>query len=393
MHYLRISRADLLTFQEQTALLFRMKFVICGLSISSSWGNGHATLLLGLFRALHSKGHEIHFFERDTPYYASNRDATSFPFVHLHLYSEWVQVCSTVKKHLDDADAAMVTSYCADGLSACDLILGSRVPQKVFYDMDTPVTLTRLARGEKVEYLPPQGLKAFDLVLSYTGGEALTQLQERLQARRVAPLYGWVDPSIHHEVEPVHDYLADLSYLGTYAADRQRSLEDLLLAPAREAPEKRFIIGGPMYPNTDQWSPNVLYKPHVPPSEHSAFYCSSNLTLNVTRGTMAAMGHCPSGRLFEAAACGTPILSDWWSGLDEFFEPGKEILVATSPAATLNAIRQDSHVLKQIGASARQRALDCHTAEIRARQLIHLIENSCQKGPPVERAFYASEGA
>lgn len=369
-----------------------MKFVICGLSISSSWGNGHATLLRGLFRALHSDRHEIHFFERDTPYYASNRDATSFPFAHLHLYSNWDQIRPTVKKHLDDADAAIVTSYCADGLGACDLILGSRVPRKIFYDMDTPVTLTRLARGEMVEYLPGQGLNGFDLVLSYTGGEALTQLRDRLHARRVAALYGWVDPSIHHPVERVHDYSAHLSYLGTYAADRQRSLEDLFLAPARESPDKRFLIGGPMYPNAHEWPSNVLYKPHVPPSEHSAFYCSSGLTLNVTRGTMAAMGHCPSGRLFEAAACGTPVLSDWWTGLDEFFEPEEEILIATSPADTLTAIRQDPAALKQIGARAQQRALDCHTAEIRARQLVTLIENTSGAETP-ETAACASEGA
>jgi spore maturation protein CgeB len=313
--------------------------------------------------------------------------------VNLYLYSDWKQIRPAAKKHVDNADVAIATSYCADGVSACDLILGSRAPRKVFYDMDTPVTLSRLLRGETVEYLPAQGLEGFDLVLSYTGGEALHQLRDLLHARRVAALYGWVDPSIHHPVAPVHEYLADLSYLGTYAADRQRSLENLLLGPACESPDMRFVIGGPMYPNTAQWPANVSYKPHVPPSEHSSFYCSSRLTLNITRASMAAMGYCPSGRLFEAAACGTPVLSDWWTGLDEFFQPGEEILIAASPSDTLNAIRQDARSMKQVGARARQRALDSHTAEIRARQFVDLVfEDAAVMETPFENPAYLNRG-
>ncbi|MBV8897657.1 MAG: glycosyltransferase [Acidobacteriaceae bacterium] len=370
-----------------------MKIVICGLSISSAWGNGHATLLRGLFRALHSDGHEVHFFERDTPYYAAHRDATSFPFAHLHLYCNWIDVLPSLQAQLNDADAAMVTSYCADGVSACELITQSNIAKKIFYDMDTPVTLSRLERGEMVEYLPAEGLGGFDLVLSYTGGEALTQLRHRLHARHVAALYGWVDPEIHHPVQPVDEYRADLSYLGTFAADRQRAWEQLLLLPAKELPEKRFVVGGAMYSQVEQWPTNVSYRAHVPPAEHSGFYCSSRLTLNITRGAMAAMGYCPSGRLFEAAACGTPVLSDWWKGLNEFFQPGDEILIANSTAEAVTAIQQDAGALKQIGARAKQRALDCHTAAIRARQLIELIETDSGSQPAAERDAYAYEEA
>jgi spore maturation protein CgeB len=370
-----------------------MKIVICGLSISSAWGNGHATLLRGLFRALHNDGHEIHFFERDTPYYAAHRDANSFPFAHLHLYSTWNEVLATVKAQLSETDVAMVTSYCADGVSACELVSQSNVSKKIFYDMDTPVTLSRLERGETVEYLPPEGLSAFDLVLSYTGGEALAQLRDRLRARNVAALYGWVDSEIHHPVKPVTEYEADLSYLGTYAADRQVALEQFLLEPARQLPQKQFLIGGAMYSQVEQWPKNVAYRAHVPPPEHAAFYCSSRLTLNITRATMAAMGYCPSGRLFEAAACGTPVLSDWWTGLDDFFQPGEEILIANSTADAVEALHQDTDRLKQIGARAKQRALDCHTAEIRARQLIHLIEGSSGDQAAVDRDVYVCEGA
>lgn len=370
-----------------------MKIVVCGLSISSAWGNGHAMLLRGLFRALHGEGHEVHFFERDTPYYAQHRDTTRFPYVELHLYSDWQEILTLVKRHVSDADAAIVTSYCPDGVSACELVINSSVPCAVFYDMDAPVTLSRLAKGEAVEYIPADGLGGFDLVLSYTGGEALRQLRERLHARQVAPLYGWVDPEVHHPVQPVADWAADLSYLGTYAADRQQALEDLFLQPARQLAGKRFLIGGPMYPNTNAWPTNVTYRAHVGPAEHPAFYCSSRLTLNITRGTMAAMGYCPSGRLFEAAACGCPVLSDWWTGLDEFFAPGEEILIARSSGESIAAISQDAGRLKQVGQRAREHALDCHTAEIRAREVIRLIEASASGGAEIERRDYACEGA
>lgn len=369
-----------------------MKLVVCGLSISSAWGNGHATLLRGLFRALHQSGHEIHFFERDTPYYAEHRDTASFPYVHLHLYSAWSDALRKLDQHLSDADAAMVTSYCADGQDACRLIVNSHVEKKLFYDMDTPVTLSRLERGEAVEYIPREGLGGFDLVLSYTGGDALRRLREQLHASNVSALYGWVDSELHHPVAAASEYRADLSYLGTFATDRQRALEELLLVPARELPQKRFVIGGPMYEGTDRWPKNVAYRPHVPPAEHPNFYCSSRLTLNITRGTMAALGYCPSGRLFEAAACGTPVLSDWWTGLDEFFQPGEEILIANSSEDTRGALQRNENELKVIGLRARERALDCHTAKIRARQFIDLLEGSgCEQR--VTQDVYAWEGA
>jgi spore maturation protein CgeB len=150
-----------------------MKIVIFGLSVSSSWGNGHATLWRGLLRALNQHGHEIHFFERDTPYYARWRDVTSLPYAHLHLYADWMENSREAKRALADADVGLVTSYCPDGIAACDLVLNSKLGRTVFYDMDTPVTLSRLERGEAVPYVPPEGLAGFDLALSYTGGQAL----------------------------------------------------------------------------------------------------------------------------------------------------------------------------------------------------------------------------
>ncbi|HYH45791.1 MAG TPA: glycosyltransferase, partial [Thermoanaerobaculia bacterium] len=225
-----------------------MKLVVFGLTVSSSWGNGHATLWRGLLTALAWRGHRVTFFERDVPYYAFHRDCTDVPGHRLILYREWSEALPLARAELAEADAGMVTSYCPDGLAATDLVLGSEAPRRVFYDLDTPVTLERLAAGEPVSYLGPDGLAGFDLVLSYTGGAALAELRSRLGAKRVAPLYGSVDPEAHRPAAPLEVYRADFSYLGTWAADRQEALDCLFLEPARRLPEQRFLIGGSQYP-------------------------------------------------------------------------------------------------------------------------------------------------
>jgi spore maturation protein CgeB len=347
-----------------------MKLVVFGLSVSSSWGNGHATLWRGLSRALGARGHSVVFFERDVPYYASHRDLADMPGGgRLVLYPSWDAVLSVARLETADADAAIVTSYCPDGVAASALVLESTAKTRVFYDLDTPITLERLRRGEPVPYLPPAGLGDFDLVFSYTGGAALDALAAQLGAKRVAPLYGSVDPAVHLPVRPRPRYAADLSYLGTYAEDRQQALTMLFVEPARRRPDRRFVIGGAQYPQEFPWAPNIWFVRHLPPAEHPAFYSSSRLTLNVTRAAMAEMGFCPSGRLFEAAACGAPVLSDRWAGLEQFFTPGEEILVAGSADEATGALDLSDDELARIGRAARERALTCHTAEQRAEEL------------------------
>jgi spore maturation protein CgeB len=345
-----------------------MKLVVFGLAISSSWGNGHATLWRGLCRALALRGHRVAFYERDVPYYAAHRDMWTLPGGDLHLYSSWEEVRATAAADVADADAAMVTSFCPDARAAEALILESQT-LRVFYDLDTPVTLDRLERGEAVPYIGPRGLVDYDIVLSYTGGASLTALIDRLGARAAVPLYGSVDPNAHQPVPPTPLFAADLSYLGTYAADRQPAVERLFLEPARHLPARRFVLGGSQYPLDFPWAPNVFYMRHVAPDYHPAFYSSSRLTLNVTREAMAASGFCPSGRLFEAAACGAPILSDAWPGLDEFFTPGDEILVADTSSAAIGAIECADEELRRIARRARERTLAEHTADRRAAQL------------------------
>ena len=353
-----------------------MKIVIFGLSISSSWGNGHATLWRGLCRALGQRGHRVVFFERDVPYYASHRDGTSFEGCDLRLYDDWNSVRFAAQRELSDADAAMVTSYCPDAEAAADLVLLSPARVRTFYDLDTPVTFSRIDAGERVEYLPSYGLSEFDLVLSYTGGEALRRLQTTLGARKVAPLYGSVDPGVHRPAAASSEFAGDVSYLGTYAQDRQAALERLFIQPARLRHDQRFVIGGAQYPADFPWTSNIFFVRHLPPGQHSAFYCSSRLTLNVTRGAMAAMGYCPQGRLFEAAACGVPVLTDVWDGLDTFYEPGSEMIFCRDTDDVVAALDLSTEELQRIGRAARERTLAQHTALHRAIELETVLETS-----------------
>jgi spore maturation protein CgeB len=363
-----------------------MKIAFFGLTISSSWGNGHATLLRGLFKALTARGHRIAFFERDVPYYAAHRDLVELPGVELHLYDDWLEVRSMAREVVAESDVAVVTSYCPDGIEATELVVSSNVNLRVFYDLDTPVTLEALQNGEPLAYISPRGLADFDLVLSYTGGAALTALRDLLSARRVVPLFGSVDPNIHHPAPALSRYQADLSYLGTYALDRQELLDRLFIQVACSLPGQRFIIGGSKYPIDFPWQQNIWYLQHVPPSAHASFFSSSRLTLNVTRGAMARMGYCPSGRLFEAAACGVAIVSDEWAGLETFFEPGVEIIVARTTADVIEAMQLPGPELERIARAGHQRVLESHTAAQRAAELESIFEEA-RSVPAVENSY------
>ena len=352
-----------------------MKLVVFGLTVSSSWGNGHATLWRGLIRALERRGHDVVFFERDAPYYSAHRDLTDLGEARLIIYPDWESVRLKALGHLLDADVAMVTSYCPDARAAADLI-AEQGHVSVFYDLDTPVTLARMAAGERVDYLPADGLSRFDLVLSYTGGKALERLRTELGAVRTAALYGHVDPERHHPEPADPRYACDLSYLGTYAPDRQAMVEALFVAPASARPERRFVLGGSGYPQDFPWTRNIWFVQHLSPVEHAPFFSSSRLTLNVTRADMAAMGWCPSGRLFEAAACGAPIVTDVWPGLDAFFAPGEELLVVNSGEDVLAALELSDAELMRLGRAGRERVLDEHTSDHRAGQLLALLADA-----------------
>jgi spore maturation protein CgeB len=358
-----------------------VKLVVFGLSISSSWGNGHATLWRGLIRALARRGWHVTFFERDVPFYRHTRDMFGIEDGDLVLYPDWDEVRPLAERAVAGADVAMVTSYCPDGIAATDLVLESPAALRVFYDLDTPVTLRHLRRGEATSYIGPRGLGGFDLVLSYTGGAALDQLRTALGARETAPLYGHVDPEVHRPAEPNPAFAGDLSYLGTYSEDRQDGVERLLVEPARRRPDLRFVIGGAQYPHAFPWTANIHFVRHLPPPDHPSFYISARMTLNVTRGAMAEFGWCPSGRLFEAAACGAPIVSDIWPGLEDFFELGREVLPVQTTQDVLAALDLPDSELQRVGNNARERVLAEHTSERRAQEFEAIIGGTRRSEP------------
>jgi spore maturation protein CgeB len=350
-----------------------MRLVIFGLTVTSSWGNGHSTLWRGLIKELALRGWDVTFFEKDVPYYRDTRDRDWLEGGSLVLYTDWSEVERQARDAAASADAAMVTSYCPDGVAASRLVAGCPTPLKLFYDLDTPVTLAHLSRGERVDYLAPEGLDGFDLVLSYTGGAALTELQTRLGARRTAPLYGHVDPAVHRPGQPLPAFASDLSYIGTYAESRQQALEQLFVEPARRRPQQRFTIAGAQYPHDFPWTQNIHFVRHLPAQDHPDFYASSRLTLNVTRADMATFGWCPSGRLFEAAACGAAIVTDVWPGLDDFFTPGREVIPAQSSADVIGALDLGADEIRRVAMRARERVLDEHTSAHRAAEFERLL--------------------
>ena len=346
-----------------------MKIVIFGLSITSSWGNGHATTFRALARALHRCGHRIVFYEHDLYWYADNRDLPKPDFCDVRLFDDWNQIAAEARRDVDDADIAMVGSYFPDGQAAIDMVLDSRAAVRSFYDIDTPITVAALREKGSTDYLRADQVPGFDLYFSFTGGPMLRELEQRFGARRAVPLYCSFDPDRYHRMPPRGRFACEMSYMGTYAPDRQPKIEALLCEAARRLPERKFVVAGPQYPRSVKWPKNVRRMNHLNPEHHPYFYSSSRLTLNVTRRDMVQAGYSPSVRLFEAAACGATIVSDNWPGLDTFFVPGKEILLPVSSDDVVRYLTYYGEAeLLRIGERAQRRVLEEHTSEQRARE-------------------------
>ena len=357
-----------------------MKITIFGLSITSSWGNGHATTFRALCQALHRRGHRIVFFERNQEWYQSNRDLPGPPYCEVRIFETWAEVLPRVRAELRDSDMAMVGSYFPDGIAALDEVLESRVAVRAFYDIDTPITVGRLRDHGESDYLHQRQLPGLDIYFSFTGGPMLEELQQKFGVPFAVPLYCSVDPDKHQELSAKQQFEWDLSYMGTYAPDRQPKLEQLLCEPARRRARGRFIVAGPQYPASIIWPGNVERVTHLSPRHHAAFYGSSRLTLNVTRREMVMAGYSPSVRLFEAAACATTIVSDNWPGLPDFFAPGKEVLLPGDCKDVLRYLSgYDQHELWRIGRAAREKVLAGHTSDIRAREFEAAVDLATAK--------------
>ena len=344
-----------------------LNIVILGLSITSSWGNGHATTYRALVRGLEQRGHQVLFLERDMPWYAAARDLAYARRGRTVLYRSLPQLRKRFHETVRDADLVVVGSYVPDGIELGHWVVETARGVTAFYDIDTPVTLAAVERGDSF-YLSADLIRQYQLYLSFTGGPILQRLERQYGATMARALYCAVDAELYRPLALPMRW--DLGYMGTYSADRQQVLQRLLLEPASLRPDARMVVAGPQYPSSIDWPANVERIEHLAPCAHPAFYNQQTFTLNLTRANMIHAGYSPSIRLFEAAACGCPIISDWWEGLNDFFKVGEEILVTDSPQNTLEYLFVLSAQQRElIGQRARERVLSEHTAPQRAAQL------------------------
>jgi spore maturation protein CgeB len=330
-------------------------------------------------KALVRRGHQVLFLERDQPWYRDNRDLPRPPYGETALYDSVTELQQRWCDMARHADLVIVGSYVPDGISICRWVQQTAAGVTAFYDIDTPVTLAALQTGT-CAYIAAEQVTGFDIYLSFAGGPLLRHIEEGLGSPAARPLYCAVDPQIHLPQTAAVVPKWDLGYLGTYSIDRQPTLDRLLGAAARAWPDGRFVVAGPLYPDTLVWPPNVERIAHLEPALHARFFAQQRFTLNVTRADMIRCGYSPSVRLFEAAASGVPIISDWWDGLDEFFEPAREILIAANTDDALRYLRDINEVQRrEMAQAARSRVLRHHTAMHRAVALESYVDEAQQR--------------
>lgn len=350
----------------------QLNIVFIGLSLSSSWGNGHATTFRALLRGLHALGHESLFLERDVTWYAAHRDLPSPDFCELAYYDDPSELKSRFHDEIVNADAVIIGSYVPDGKEVIEIVRQMAPSCLCFYDIDTPVTLAKLRRGDE-EYIAAEQIALFDMYLSFSGGDVLTHLERHWHAKRAEALYCSVDEAAYQNSGKPFDW--DLGYLGTYSPDRQPKLEKLLLEPARRLPQMRFVVAGPQYPDDIAWPDNVERIEHLPPAQHADFYSRQRFALNVTRADMVEAGWSPSVRLFEAASCKTPIITDRWRGLEHLF-PSSSILIADGSDDVVGMLQNRVPADRSRMAEAAWRiVMKAHTGRARANQLTEYIRS------------------
>lgn len=351
----------------------RRNYVFLGLTITSTWGNGHATTYRGLLKELAARGHSVTFLERDVPWYSAHREFSALPYGRLALYGSLDELKDRFTETVRHADAVIVGSYVPEGIEVGRWVRSVAKHITAFYDIDTPVTLASL-RDNRCEYLSCDLIAKYDLYLSFTGGPTLAFIERRLGSPCARPLYCSVDPTLYFPKQ--YESVWDLGYLGTYAPDRQPALDSLLLKVAEQSPERRFVVAGPQYPEHIQWHQNVTRIEHLPAAEHCEFYNSQLFALNITRCNMLRAGYSPSVRLFEAAACGTPIITDDWPGLAEFFQPHSEIIPVQNTSDVLTHLKMSSDQRLEVADGARRRTLRFNTAAVRAAEFETYVDAS-----------------
>lgn len=346
-----------------------MRIAFFGSSLVSAYWNGAATYYRGIIRALHARGHRVTFFEPDAYDRQAHRDCPDPPWATIRVYGN---SASAVLAALDEAAGSDMIIK-ASGVGVFDDLLEEGVlchqcrgTSVVFWDVDAPATLDRMQKYPSDPFAPL--IARYDMILTYGGGKPVTAAYEALGARRCAAIYNAVDPQTHHPSHPRRRFSGDLCFLGNRLPDREARVEEFFLSPAQRLADRHFVLGGSGW--ADKRMPcNVRYVGHVGVSDHNAFNCSPLAVLNIARDSMARYGFSPATRVFEAAGAGACLITDAWEGIEQFLEPGREVLVARSGAEVAEVLcglrPREAHM---IGQAALRRVLQEHTYDRRAEE-------------------------
>jgi spore maturation protein CgeB len=352
-----------------------MKIFVFGSSITSSYWNGAATYYRGIYKQLRALGHQITFAEPDAYRRLQNRDAGDFSYVKTLLYKDAQEIPVLLKQA---AECDLVIKH--SGVGVFDELLEEEVlecrsdsTRVAFWDVDAPATLSR------VENSPADAFRAlipeYDFIFTYGGGSPVVDHYWRLGAANCHPIYNALDPETHHPVPPDPALACDLLFVGHRLPDRERRVEEFFLRAAQIAPDFQFALGGEGW-DGKRLPANVRWIGHVSTGDHNRVNCSARMVLNINRDSMAGVGFSPPTRVFEAAGAGACLITDRWVGIEQFFAPGREILVAGNAEEIVSWLRDTSAAkAKEIGQNMRVRALRDHTYELRAKEVDAIIAN------------------
>ncbi|MBW3607442.1 MAG: glycosyltransferase [Actinobacteria bacterium] len=352
-----------------------MRFAFFGSSLVSSYWNGACTYYRGLIRCLHERGHEVVFYEPIAYERQEHRDIPDPTYARVVIYD--AQTEGQVLRTVESARQAFDVVVKCSGVGVHDALLEAavldlRAPVTIFWDVDAPATLAAMEADER-DPLRAQ-IAEFDYVLTYGGGDPVVRRYRALGARDCVPIYNALDPTTHHPVAPRSELRADLSFLGNRLPDREARVEEFFFGAAAGAPGRSFLLGGSGWEDRVGAIANVRYIGHVSTRDHNALNCSALAVLNVSRESMAANGFSPATRVFEAAGAGACVITDAWEGIEQFLEPGREVLVAHDGADVSALLRElDPRRARQIGDAALARVLAEHTYTSRAAQVEALL--------------------
>jgi spore maturation protein CgeB len=365
-----------------------MKIAFFASSLVSAYWNGAATYYRGIVRALHERGHEVTFYEPDAYDRQKHRDMADPPWAKVVVYS--AQSEDEVLRTVEQARGADLVVK-ASGVGVYDELLERAVLDLqrpgtlvAFWDVDAPATLDRVHGNAADPFLPL--IPRYDIVLTYGGGEPVRQAYRALGARDCVPIYNALDPSTHHPVPPEARFACDLAFLGNRLPDREARVEEFFLRAAALLPDRRMLLGGSGW--GDKPLPaNVQYLGHVYTADHNAFNCTPLAVLNVSRESMARYGFSPATRVFEAAGAAACLVTDAWEGLETFFAPETEVLVARNGDEVAQHVRAlDAARARAIGQAAYRRVLAEHTYAHRAAQVDAVLEGCTAQAALAEAA-------